>query len=114
MASEVPGGVRSASAADSHGSETAAGSSTRSPKVRKILRLEGRARRFLARDERALATTASAMTQARALLDDAQLLEGSLTGTQLGKLRRGRAETAGAKTASGATPPHQPSTTTPV
>ena len=93
MASEAPGGVRSAAAADSRGlTDTVAGTSSRSRKVRKILRLEARAQRFLARYERALATTASAMSQARAVLDEAQILEGSLTGAQLAELRRGRAE----------------------
>jgi hypothetical protein len=90
-----------------------AGTPVRSRKVRKILRLEARARGLLARYERALAQATRAMGQARALLDDASGLEYSLTGTQLGELRRGRAETAGAAAALGATPPDRPVTTTP-
>jgi hypothetical protein len=89
-----------------------AGAPVRSRKVRKILRLEARARRLLARYERALAKATRAMGQARALLDDASGLEYSLTGTQLGELRRGRAETAGAETAPGSTPPDRAFTTT--
>ena len=82
-----------------------------SVKVRKILRLEARAHRLLARYERALATTARTMREARALLDDAQVLESSLTGAQLSELRRGRgAAIATAASPPGATGPH--STTT--
>ncbi len=83
----------------------------RSREVQKILRLEARAQRLLARYERALATTARTMSQARALLDDAQILESSLTGVQLGELRRGRAEAVDAGTAPGSTRPDLPSTT---
>jgi hypothetical protein len=64
----------------------------RSRKVRKILRIEARAQRLLAQYEAALAKATGAMAKARALLDDAHGLEYSLTGTQLGELRRGRAE----------------------
>ena len=71
----------------------------RSRKVRKILRLEARARRLLARYERALATATRAMGQARALFEEADGLEYALTGTQLGELRRGRADTVGVETA---------------
>ena len=113
MASGHTGGTRPAGAADSRGSTDAvAGAATPSPKVRKILRLEARARRLLARYERALAQATRAMGQARARFDDAHGLECSLTGTQLGELHRGRAETAGAGTAPGSTPPAPPSTTT--
>jgi hypothetical protein len=80
--------------------------------VRKILRLEARARRLLARYERALAQATRAMGQARALLDDASGLEGALTGAQLGQLRCGRAEAASLGTAPGAPPPARPITTT--
>jgi hypothetical protein len=86
--------------------------STRSRKVRTILRLEGRAHRLLARYERSLARTTRTMSQARAYLDDAQILESSLTDTQLTELRRGRAEAAGAGTAPGSTRPDRPSTIT--
>ena len=84
----------------------------RSRKVRKILRLEARAQRFLARYERALAKATGAMAQARALLDDAHGLEHALTGTQLGELRRGRAETLGIDTAPNSLSPGHSSTTT--
>jgi hypothetical protein len=83
----------------------------RSRKVRKILRLEARARRLLARYEAALATATGAMAQARALLNDAHDLEYALSGTQLGELRRARAETRGRKTDRAAASP-DPSTTT--
>jgi hypothetical protein len=52
------------------------------------------------------------MAQARALFDDADALEGSLTGTQLAELRRGRPDAAGVGNAPGATPPNRPITTT--
>jgi hypothetical protein len=64
----------------------------RSRKVQKILRLEARARRLLTRYERALSRATRAKAQAHALLDQASLLEFSLTGTQLGELRRARGE----------------------
>ena len=64
----------------------------RSRKVRKILALEARARRLLTRYERALSRATRAKAQAHALLDQASLLEFSLTGTQLGGLRRARGE----------------------
>jgi len=103
----------SASATDSRGSiDTAADAPARPRKVGKILQLEARARRHLARYERALATTARAMSQARALLDDAQILESSLTATQLAELRRGRAEALAAAATPGSTPADTPSTTT--
>jgi hypothetical protein len=90
-----------------------AGAPARSRKVRKILRLEARARRLLTRYERALAEATRTMGQARALLDDASLLEGSLTGPQLAELHRGRAEAAGVGNAPGATTADRPLTTTP-
>jgi hypothetical protein len=80
------------------------GTPARSRKVRKILRLEARAQRLLARYERALAKATGAMAQARALLDDAYGLEHALNGTQLGELRRARAQVLGLETA-----PHSPS-----
>ena len=113
MASEAPGGSRSAAGADSReSSDAGVAAAARSRKVRKILRLEARAHRLLVRYERALATTARTMSQARALLDDAQILEGSLSGAQLGDLRRGRAEAIRAGTAPGSSRPDRPSTTT--
>ena len=112
MASQVSDQSRSA-ASDLGGSpDTATTPSARSRKVQEILRLEARARRLLARYERALATTASAMSQARALLDDAQIREGSLTGTQLAELRHGRAEAFGTAATPGPTAGDTPSTTT--
>lgn len=62
----------------------------RSRKVRKILRLEARARRLLTRYERALDKATRAKGQAHALLDAANRFELTLTGTQLGELRRAR------------------------
>ena len=82
----------------------------RSRKVRKILRLEARARRLLTRYERALDKAARAKGQAHALLDAANRFELTLTGTQLGELRRARAEAA-REPARPAQPEH-PSTTT--
>ncbi len=100
------------------GATTSAGAIPRTParsrKVRKILRLEARAQRLLARYERALAKATSAMAQARALLDDAHGLEHALNGTQLGELRRARAETLGITTApSSPSPVHSSTTTSP-
>jgi hypothetical protein len=66
----------------------------RSRKVRKILRLEARARRLLTRYERALDKATRAKGQAHTLLDGASRLELALTGTQLGELRRARGEAA--------------------
>jgi hypothetical protein len=89
-------GASSTTGTPTAGAASAAGASTSTParsrKVRKILRLEARAQRLLAQYERALAKATGAMAKARALLDDAHGLEYSLTGTQLGELRRGRAE----------------------
>jgi hypothetical protein len=65
--------------------------------VRKIVRLEARARRQLVRYDRTLAEATGAMAKARRLLDDAYVLEHTLTGTQLTELRRARAETLGFK-----------------
>jgi len=69
-----------------------ADSPARSRKVKKIVRLEARARRLLTRYERALSRATRAKAQAHALLDQASLLEFTLTGTQLGELRRMRGE----------------------
>jgi len=84
---------------------------TRSRNVRKILSLEARAQRLLAHYERALAKATGAMAQARALLDDAHGLEHALTGTQLGELRRARAEALGIDTARHSPSPGHSSTT---
>lgn len=83
-----------------------------SPKVRTILRLEARAQRLLTRYERALVRATHAKGQAHALLDEASRLEFTLTGTQLGDLRRAR-ERLG-RDASSADPAHSthPPTTT--
>jgi len=81
-----------------------ADSPARSRKVKKIVRLEARARRLLTRYERALSRATRAKTQAHALLDQASLLEFTLTGTQLGELRRMRGESQ-----PHATPPPTPS-----
>jgi hypothetical protein len=82
----------------------------RSRKVRRILRLEARARRLLTRYERALDKATRAKGQAHALLDAANRFELTLTGTQLGELRRARGEAA-REPARPAQPEH-PSTTT--
>jgi|KBSSwiStaDraftv2_1062776.scaffolds.fasta_scaffold1723225_2 hypothetical protein len=84
----------------------------RSRKVRKILRLEARARRLLTRYERALDKATRAKGQAHALLDAANRFEFTLTGTQLGELRRARAETAGEQARPASSQPEHPSTTT--
>ena len=83
----------------------------RSRKVRKILRLEARARRLLTRYEHAIAEAPRAMGQARALFDEADGLEYALTGTQLGELRRGRADTVRVETSPPSTAVDQSSTT---
>jgi len=80
----------------------------RSRKVRTILRLEARARRLLTRYERALSRATRAKAQAHALLDQASLLEFTLTGTQLGELHRVRGELAGGAPSPHATPPPTP------
>jgi hypothetical protein len=83
----------------------------RSRKVRKILRLEARARRRLTRYERALDKATRAKGQAHALLDAASRLELALTGTQLGELRRARGEAAREAARPGsATAEHPPTT----
>ena len=69
-----------------------ADSSARSRKVNEIVHLEARARRLLTRYERLLGRATRAKAQAHAFLDQASLLEFSLTGTQLGELRRARGE----------------------
>ena len=89
------------------------GTPARSRKVRKILRLEARARRLLARYETALAKATGAMARARALLDDAHGLEYSLNGTQLGELRRARAETLGIERPPSSAADHSSTTASP-
>ena len=105
-----------AASASSAAATTSVGAIPRAParsrKVRKILHLEARAQRLLARYESALAKATGAMAQARALLDDANGIEHALTGTQLGELRRARAEALGIDTASNAPSPIHSSTTT--
>jgi hypothetical protein len=67
-----------------------AGVAIRSRKVRKVLKLEARAARLLARHERALACAAPLLTRAAALRREARAAELALTGTELGELRRAR------------------------
>jgi hypothetical protein len=62
----------------------------RSRKVRKVLKLEARAARLLARHERALACAAPLLTRAESLRREARAAELALTGTELGELRRAR------------------------
>lgn len=64
----------------------------RSRKVRKILTLERRAGKLLARHDRAMQKVAPTRRQAEFLLDQARAIELTLTGSQLGELRRARAE----------------------
>jgi hypothetical protein len=64
----------------------------RSRKVRRILAIEARVRRLLTRYERALDKAIRAKTDVQRLLDQTQNIEWTLTGSQLGELRRGRAE----------------------
>jgi hypothetical protein len=66
----------------------------RSRKVRKILRLEARARRFQARVDAAMARVAPAKQRAEDRRRAAQAMELELTGSQLGELRRARCERA--------------------
>lgn len=80
-----------------------ADSPARSRKVRAIVHLEARARRLLTRYERLLGRATRAKAQAYMVLDKASLLELTLTGTQLGELRRARGES----------PPHATPPTTP-
>jgi hypothetical protein len=65
----------------------------RSRKVRKVLKLEARAVRLLARHERALACAAPLLSRADALRRQARAAELALTGTELGELRRARSAT---------------------
>ncbi len=62
----------------------------RSRKVRRILALEARARRLLTRYERARDKAVRARIEVHRVLDQAQLLEITLTGGELGELHRGR------------------------
>jgi len=66
--------------------------------VRTILRLEARARRLLARYERALTAATQAKGQAHVLLDEADGLERALSGDQLRELHHARAQAAAATT----------------
>jgi hypothetical protein len=84
----------------------------RSRKVRKVLRLEARARRLLTRYERALDKATRAKGQAHTLLDEASRLELALTGTQLGELRRARGEAARETARPASAEPEPPATTT--
>jgi hypothetical protein len=65
-------------------------SEIRSRKVRKILRLEARAQRLLARYDRAMRKVEPARARAEALLREVRAIEYTLTGSQLGELRRSR------------------------
>jgi len=80
----------------------------RSRKVRKILRLEARARRLLTRYERLLDRAVRAKAQAHVALDEVSGLEFALTGTQLGELRRMRGAMAREEP-----PPDSPASTPP-
>jgi hypothetical protein len=58
--------------------------------VHKILKLEARAARLLARYERALACAAPLLRRAEGLRRESRATELTLTGTELGELRRAR------------------------
>ena len=62
----------------------------RSRKVRKLLKLEARAARLLARHERTLACAAPLLKRAETLRGEARAMELTLTGTEFGELRRAR------------------------
>ena len=74
------------------------------------MHLEVRARRMLTRYERLLGRATRAKAQAHALFDEASSLEFSLTGTQLGELRRARGELARGESSPHSTPPTNPET----
>jgi hypothetical protein len=86
----------------------------RSRKVRKILALEARARRLLTRYERALERAQRTKAQVYRVLDDATNIEWTLTGGQVGELRRARAERDPRPSRPGSAPePAEPSPSTP-
>ena len=62
----------------------------RSRRVRKVLKLEARAARLLARYQRTLACVAPVLQRAEALRREVRATELTLTGTELGELRRVR------------------------
>jgi hypothetical protein len=76
-----------------------------SRQVRRIMRLEERANRFLARWDRARRRAVRAKAQAHALLDEVISLEHALTDAQLAELRRARGEVPAAAEPE---PPRQP------
>jgi hypothetical protein len=82
--------------------------SVRSRKVRRILRLAARVRRLHTRHDRALDKATRARAEADRLVEEARRIEHTLTGTQLGELRRARAE-ATATTASSVAAPQESS-----
>jgi len=99
-------------AAGSRGSTDAtAGTAVRSRTVRKILRLDARARHLLARYERARGRATRPKAQAYAVLDEASSLEVTLTGMQLGELRRVRGDVAREAAPPGSAQPDDPPTT---
>ena len=77
-----------------------------SRQVRRIVRLEERANRFLARWDRARRRAVRAKAQAHALLDEVIGLEHALTDAQLAELRRARGEGSAAAAPDLARPPH--------
>jgi hypothetical protein len=62
----------------------------RSRRVRKILKLDARAARLLARYQRTLACAEPVLKRAEALRREMRALELTLTGTEFGELRRVR------------------------
>jgi hypothetical protein len=65
----------------------------RSRKVRRILRLDAQAGRLRQRQERTQARAELYRHRLEACFHEARVLEGSLTGSQLGELRRARTST---------------------
>jgi hypothetical protein len=67
----------------------------RSHRVRKLVRLEGQARRQMDRAAHALASAERSLGRALALHQQARAMEATLSGSQLGELLRVRSKTAG-------------------
>ena len=88
----MPRGVSLVRATSGPGSNVLA--AIRSRKVRKVLKLEARAARWRARYEGTLACATPLLERAEALRREGCATELSLTGTELGELRRARSAAA--------------------
>ncbi len=84
----MPRGVSLSRATSGPGSNAMA--AIRSRKVGKVLKLEARAARWRVRYERTLACATPLLERAEALRREVRAMELSLTGTELGELRRAR------------------------